>query len=158
VDLNLLSGERVVTDPELEAGGGVVLTTYQPNPSACQGGGSAWLMVFNFATGGSFPLPELDTNGDIKLNSQDAGMLGSNPVGMSLGPVYASQAILLPMGTSLGGVQGTVSKSRFRATTSTRSSIAVVPRHAFPGGRSGIENTTGTHRLADLRQCWWMSN
>jgi type IV pilus assembly protein PilY1 len=108
VDLNLAAGERVVTDPELEAGGGVVLTTYQPNPSVCQGGGSAWLMVFNFATGGSFPQPELDTNGDGKLTSQDAGMLGSNPVGMSLGPVYASQATLLPIGTSLGGTQGTV--------------------------------------------------
>jgi type IV pilus assembly protein PilY1 len=108
VDLSLLAGERVVTDPELEAGGGVVLTTYQPNPSVCQGGGSAWLMVFNFATGGSFPQPELDTNGDGKLNSQDAGVLGSNPVGMSLGPVYASQATLLPIGTSLGGTQGTV--------------------------------------------------
>jgi len=108
VDLSLLSGERVVTDPELEAGGGLVLTTYQPNPSACNGGGSAWLMVFNFATGGSFPQPELDTNGDGKLTSDDAGMLGSNPVGMSLGPVYASQATLLPIGTSLGGTQGTV--------------------------------------------------
>jgi type IV pilus assembly protein PilY1 len=108
VDLNLAAGERVVTDPELEAGGGVVLTTYQPNPSVCQGGGSAWLMVFNFATGGSFPQPELDTNGDGKLTSQDTGMLGSNPVGMSLGPVYASQATLLPIGTSLGGTQGTV--------------------------------------------------
>ena len=108
VDLSLLSGERVVTDPELEAGGGLVLTTYQPNPSACNGGGSAWLMVFNFATGGSFPQPELDTNGDGKLTSDDAGMLGSNPVGMSLGAVYASQATLLPIGTSLGGTQGTV--------------------------------------------------
>jgi type IV pilus assembly protein PilY1 len=108
VDLNLAAGERVVTDPELEAGGGVVLTTYQPNPSVCQGGGSAWLMVFNFATGGSFPQPELDTNGDGKLDGKDTGMLGSNPVGMSLGPVYASQATLLPIGTSLGGTQGTV--------------------------------------------------
>ena len=108
LDLNLLSGERVVTDPELEPGGGVVLTTYQPNPSMCQGGGNAWLMVFNFATGGSFALPELDTNGDGKLNGNDAGVQGSSPVGMSLGPVYASQATLLPIGTSLGGTQGTV--------------------------------------------------
>jgi type IV pilus assembly protein PilY1 len=116
VDLNLLPGERVVTDPELEAGGGVVLTTYQPNASVCQGGGAAWLMVFNFATGGSFPLPELDTNGDGKLNSQDAGSLGSNPVGMSLGPVYASQATLMPIGTSLGGVQGTVKQVSVSST------------------------------------------
>ncbi|MBV9723803.1 MAG: pilus assembly protein PilY [Gammaproteobacteria bacterium] len=108
IDLNLLSGERVVTDPEIESGGGLVLTTYQPNPSVCQGGGTAWLMVFNYATGGSFALPELDTNGDNNLNGHDTGMQGGNPVGMSLGPVYASQATLLPIGTSLGGTQGTV--------------------------------------------------
>ena len=32
IDLNLLSGERVINDPRLGAGGELVLTTYQPIP------------------------------------------------------------------------------------------------------------------------------
>jgi type IV pilus assembly protein PilY1 len=100
------SGERVVTDPQIEVGGGVVMTTYQPNSNTCNGGGSAWLMVFNYATGASFPLPEFDTNGDFTLNSQDATAAGANPVGMSLGPVYASAPALLPAG--MNGAAGTI--------------------------------------------------
>ncbi|HEY6484012.1 MAG TPA: PilC/PilY family type IV pilus protein [Steroidobacteraceae bacterium] len=93
LDFNLASGERIVTDPKIESGGGVVLTTYQPNTSSCTGGGNAWLMVLNYATGGSFPLPELDVNGDGKLDNND--MSGNNnPVGMSLGAVYASSATI----------------------------------------------------------------
>jgi len=96
VDLSLVSGERVITDPAIESGGGLVFTTYQPNSSQCVGGGSAWLMVLNYATGGSFPLPELDTNADGKLDSSDLGSTGNVPVGMSLGPVYASAVTFLP--------------------------------------------------------------
>jgi type IV pilus assembly protein PilY1 len=96
VDLSLVAGERVITDPQIESGGGLVFTTYQPNASQCVGGGSAWLMVLNYATGGSFPLPELDTNADGKLDSNDLGSTGNVPVGMSLGPVYASAVTFLP--------------------------------------------------------------
>jgi len=103
VDLSLAPGERMITDPQIESGGGVVFTTYQPNTSQCVGGGSAWLMVFNFATGGSFPLPELDVNSDGKLDASDAGSSGNNPVGMLLGPVYASAPTLLPGGSGIGG-------------------------------------------------------
>jgi type IV pilus assembly protein PilY1 len=103
VDLNLVSGERIISDPAIEAGGGVVFTTYQPNTSECVGGGSAWLMVLNYATGAAFPLPELDTNADGKLDSSDVGSTGKNPVGMSLGPVYASSVTFLPSGGAGGG-------------------------------------------------------
>jgi type IV pilus assembly protein PilY1 len=111
VDLNLVSGERIITDPEIESGGGVVFTTYQPNNSQCVGGGSAWLMVLNYASGGAFPLPELDTNNDGKLDSSDVGSSGQNPVGMSLGPVYASAVTFLPSGEGTGGTMKLTSVS-----------------------------------------------
>ncbi len=111
VDLNLVTGERIITDPAIESGGGVVFTTYQPNTSECVGGGSAWLMVMNYATGGSFPLPELDTNSDGKLDSSDVASSGNNPVGMSLGPVYASAVTFLPSGGGTGGTMKLTSVS-----------------------------------------------
>jgi hypothetical protein len=54
-------------------------------------------MVFNYATGGSFPLPELDVNNDGKLNSGDTAA-GKNPIGEYLGSVYASAATIIPSG------------------------------------------------------------
>jgi type IV pilus assembly protein PilY1 len=104
MDLSLSPGERVVSDPEIESGGGVVFTTYQPNTSTCSGGGNAWLMVLNFATGAAFPLPELDVNGDAKLNQGDLPASGNVPVGMLLGAGYASTPTLLPSGGPQGGI------------------------------------------------------
>ena len=111
VDLSLSPGERIIADPEIESGGGVVFTTYQPNASTCSGGGSAWLMVFNFATGAAFPLPELDVNGDAKLDPTDLPASGNVPVGMLLGPVYASTPTLLAGGGALGGTSKLTSLS-----------------------------------------------
>jgi type IV pilus assembly protein PilY1 len=100
IDLTLLSGERVINDPRLESGGELVLTTYQPIPPAagsCNALGSSFLMVLNFATGGAFSTPQFDVTGDGKINTSDTvtqtvGSVTSiiNPVGMSLGSVYAS--------------------------------------------------------------------
>ncbi|MBV8403544.1 MAG: pilus assembly protein PilY [Gammaproteobacteria bacterium] len=102
MDLSLSPGERVIADPEIESGGGVVFTTYQPNASTCSGGGNAWLMVLNFATGAAFPLPELDVSGDGKINQNDVPASGNVPVGMLLGSVYASTPTLLPGGGTGG--------------------------------------------------------
>jgi type IV pilus assembly protein PilY1 len=98
VDFTLASGERMVTDPKIETGGGVVLTSYQPSLDPCKAGGNAWLMVFNYATGGSFPLPELDVNNDNKLNGTDQTASGGNPIGAYLGNVFASSATIIPSG------------------------------------------------------------
>jgi type IV pilus assembly protein PilY1 len=111
MDLSLTPGERVIADPEIESGGGVVFTTYLPNSSFCSGGGSAWLMVLNFATGAAFPLAELDVNGDAKLDQTDVPASGNNPVGMLLGPVYASTPTLLPGGGAVGGMNKLTSLS-----------------------------------------------
>lgn len=93
VDLSLSSGEREVTDPQVEGGGGLVAVTYQPNQSSCQGGGNSWLYVFNDGTGGSFATPQLDVNNDGSENSSDQATLNGvtvNPVGVPLGAVYGS--------------------------------------------------------------------
>jgi type IV pilus assembly protein PilY1 len=104
MDLNLPScatppcGERVINDPRLESGGELVLTTYQPIPptaGSCNASGSSYLMVLNYATGGSFTTPQFDATGDGKINSSDTiiptgGSSPVAPVGMSLGLFYAS--------------------------------------------------------------------
>ena len=104
-DLSLNPGERIVTDPQIESVGGLVFTTYHPNPNVCSGGGSAYLMVLNFATGAAFPLPELDVTGDGKLDLSEVPSSGNMPVGMLLGAVYASTPALLPVGSGMGGTR-----------------------------------------------------
>ncbi|GAC1308537.1 MAG: PilC/PilY family type IV pilus protein [Steroidobacteraceae bacterium] len=102
IDLSLLPGERVINDPRLQAGGELVLTTYQPVPpsqGSCNATGTSYFMVLNYATGGSFTSPQFDANGDGKINSSDTVVPngGSSlvaPVGMSLGSVYASAPTL----------------------------------------------------------------
>jgi type IV pilus assembly protein PilY1 len=119
VDFTLAPGERVVADPKLASGGAVLVTTYQPNTNSCSGGGNAWLMVLNYATGGSFALPELDLNNDGQLNSTDqAGNL--NPVGLSLGAVYATSPTVISSASSTGAVGlhiETTNSGANRATT-----------------------------------------
>lgn len=97
VDFNLDSGERIVDDPQLEAGGGLIVTSYQPNSSECIGGGNSWLQVFNYADGSYFNQPELDVNGDGSLNASDqaTGYDHPNPVGVSLGNVYSPTATVV---------------------------------------------------------------
>jgi type IV pilus assembly protein PilY1 len=111
IDLNLLSGERVINDPRLFSGGELILTTFQPIvPSAgvCATLGSSYLMVLNFATGGSFTTPQFDANGDGRITTSDmvvptAGGAAVAPVGLSLGNVYASGATLRSGALGSGG-------------------------------------------------------
>ncbi|HTV52557.1 MAG TPA: hypothetical protein VME21_15315, partial [Steroidobacteraceae bacterium] len=103
VDFNLISGERIVVNPQLESGGGLVVTSYIPNSSECVGGGTSWLQVFNYATGGGFTQPELDVSGQ-GINSSTNVINGLNPVGEALGSVYASAATLVNCNsTACGG-------------------------------------------------------
>lgn len=96
------TGERVITDPRLYDGE-VVFTTYVPSPGAtCVGGGAAFLMAVDYTNGGSFPLPQLDINGDGKLDANDTLASGANPVGIGLGQVYASAPDILS--TSIPGL------------------------------------------------------
>jgi type IV pilus assembly protein PilY1 len=112
MDLNLLSGERVINDPRLFIGGELVLTTFQPivpAPGVCTTLGSSYLMVLNYATGGGFTSPQFDANGDGHINSLDtvvptSGGPAVTPVGVSLGNVYASGATTRTGGTGGAGI------------------------------------------------------
>jgi type IV pilus assembly protein PilY1 len=75
VDLSLLSGERSITDPQIDSGA-VIFTSIQPSPNQCVGGDYSWLNLFNFATGGAFPSAPLtlttQTVAGVSLGESDA--------------------------------------------------------------------------------------
>ncbi|MBU6421123.1 MAG: pilus assembly protein PilY [Gammaproteobacteria bacterium] len=97
-----IPGERVVTNPRIFSGE-VVFTTFVPSPAAlCAGGGQSFLMVLNYNNGGAFPTPQLDINGDGLLNGSDQ-VAGQNPVGLSLGNVFASAPDILS--ANLGSIK-----------------------------------------------------
>ena len=119
------SGERVITDPRL-FNGEVVFTTFVPAPGAtCTAGGASFLMAVNYSNGGSFPQPQLDINGDGKLDSGDQ-VGGLNPVGIGLGQVFASAPAILS--ASLGSIQA------MKLTTLSTGTIMNVGER---GGQSG---------------------
>ena len=101
-DLTQETGQRVVTDPRLESGGALVFTSYQPvfNTVTCTQNGSSYLYVLNYATGGSFPVPQFDINSDGVINSSDlvqvpnpsspGNTMWVAPVGLALGNVFAA--------------------------------------------------------------------
>jgi type IV pilus assembly protein PilY1 len=76
VDLTLVSGERIVSDPQVDSGA-VVVTSVQPSASTCVGGDYSWLNLFNFATGGAF------TSAPLTMTTQIIS-------GVALGETYAS--------------------------------------------------------------------
>jgi type IV pilus assembly protein PilY1 len=95
LDFNLASGYRFVTNPQIENGGVLVVTVYQPNSSPCTSGGNSWLLALNYATGGSFPTPILDVANTGQLNSTNQTANGLNPVGAYLPGVYASEPTIV---------------------------------------------------------------
>ena len=101
-DLTQETGQRVVTDPRLESGGALVFTSYQPqfNTVTCTQNGASYLYVLNYATGGSFPVPQFDITSDGQINSNDLVQVPNPaspgntmmvaPVGLALGNVFAA--------------------------------------------------------------------
>ncbi len=98
VDLNVTgsAGERMVTDPAL-FNGTLQITTYQPNSNTCVGGGNAYYMVFNYATGGSTTLPQFDWYGSGTIGSSDL-YEGQTVAGASLGNSYAAAPKMVTLG------------------------------------------------------------
>jgi len=95
LDFNLATGYRFVTNPQIENGGILVVTAYQPNSSPCTSGGNSWLLALNYATGGSFPTPILDIANTGQLNSTNQTANGLDPVGAYLPGVYASEPTIV---------------------------------------------------------------
>jgi type IV pilus assembly protein PilY1 len=156
MDLNLLTGERVINDPRLETGGELVLTTYQPIPAtsgSCTTGGSSYLMVLNFATGGNFTTPQFDVDGNGVINSSDMVVPTSSttgiavaPVGMSLGNVYAS-APTIRSGSFTGGTG---------IALITESAVGVPPGGPTPpGGTAPTIQPVVLKGSSKSRTAWW---
>ena len=94
--VNLDPGERVITNPTIE-GGAIIFTSYIPDAASstsCSNGGTSYLMVLNYESGGAFPGPELDLNGGTTLNASDQ-VDGQNPVGIGLGNGFAAAPTLI---------------------------------------------------------------
>jgi type IV pilus assembly protein PilY1 len=139
IDLNVPSGsgERVVNDPRLESGGELVLTTYTPvapNTTSCNASGSSYLMVINYATGGSFTTPQFDANNSHTINSSDTVTVTINgvltqvdPVGMSLGNVYASAPTIRSGSFASGSGIALITESTFIAPGSTSGPVPAPP-------------------------------
>ena len=98
IDLNLLAGERVITVPAVVPGGELVVTSYVPSSNLCTGGGESFVMVINYATGGSFTAPQFDISGaGFPLGGSDSSG-GQNPVGMLVGGYYAASPMIRSTG------------------------------------------------------------
>jgi type IV pilus assembly protein PilY1 len=139
IDLNVPSGsgERVVNDPRLESGGELILTTYTPiapSTTSCNASGSSYLMVLNYATGGSFTTPQFDANGSHTINSSDTVTVTINgvitqvdPVGMSLGNVYASAPTIRSGSFTSGSGIALITESTFIPPGSTSGPVPAPP-------------------------------
>jgi type IV pilus assembly protein PilY1 len=104
VNFSLLSGERIVTDPQL-FGGAVIVTSVQPSSNTCTGGDQAYLMEFNFA-GGAFSNPQFNYTGTGVIAPT---MAPAN--GVYLGTVYASAPVFSNYegATGMNGASGGIS-------------------------------------------------
>ena len=99
VDLSLASGERVFNDPVL-FNGTLQVVSYQPNTNPCGAGGTAYYMVFDYATGGATISPQFDVNHDNMVTSADM-VNGQSVAGFAING-YASGVTALRGGGSGG--------------------------------------------------------
>jgi type IV pilus assembly protein PilY1 len=108
------TGERGVTDPRIESGGALVLTTYQPNSNVCTAGGNSFLYVLNYA-GGSFTSPQFDINNSGTITSADTATNSTGatvfPVGMGLGAVFAAAPTIRTANMTTAGAVKLITRS-----------------------------------------------
>ena len=88
------AGQRVMTDPQL-LNGAFITTLNTPPSTSCGIQAAPVLLELNYATGGAFSQPQLDVNGNLVIDLNDA-YNGSNPVGVGLGTAgYGSSPTIL---------------------------------------------------------------
>jgi type IV pilus assembly protein PilY1 len=145
MDLNLLSGERVINDPKVFTGGMLILTTFQPIPPApgvCTTLGTSYLMVINIATGGTFTTARFDANGDGHINASDLvvpaiGGAAVAPVGVSLGSVISSGVTNRTGALGLGGT-----------------GVTLITTTGLPDGARNV-NSRAVGTPPKVRTAWW---
>jgi type IV pilus assembly protein PilY1 len=120
VDLSLLSGERSITDPQIDSGA-VIFTSIQPSPNQCVGGDYSWLNLFNFATGGAFPSAPLtlttQTVAGVSLGESDSS---SPQVEINNGGSSSREILVTESGTGTNiSTNGTVPIQGFNMVGST---------------------------------------
>ena len=86
------TGERMITDPVIR-GELVFFNTMTPNASPCDAGGSSWLMVADWLTGGAPSEVSFNINGDSSINSLDT-VGGAPAAGMSISGIASSPSNL----------------------------------------------------------------
>lgn len=106
------SGERVIDNPTLAAGM-VIFDTYTPSTDTCDGGGTGWLMILNYSTGGAFLQPTMDLNGDGVINAGDQAPqvtgYSQNPGGLSFNGKISISPVMEGTGTdSSSGINHTL--------------------------------------------------
>jgi type IV pilus assembly protein PilY1 len=89
----LPGGQRVITNPALLYGA-FLATLNTPPGSTCGAQFSSDFLELNYATGGTFSSPQLDINNSGTVNNTDM-YNGAAPIGLVLGPGYASEPVIL---------------------------------------------------------------
>jgi len=123
-----LGAERDVTDPQLIAGG-VLLTSYQPSTTQCTLGGAAYLLDFNFATGGVFTSPQFQTPTGTAVGS-------ANTAGISMGSWYAPAPAVLNSGGNYVA-------------------IITTGQGGAQCGKAGCPQAQGLSGTGQHRKAWW---
>ena len=143
------AGERIVTNPQLDAGA-VVVTSVIPNPSTCTSGDTAYLMEFNYA-GGAFNNPQFNYDGSGSITSS---LTAAN--GVLLGSVYASSPVFTNFAGNTNGAGGAV-------TLITLSNGSGYDAPSGPGGPGSPVCVAGVPCIPSFRQTglqqqrfsWW---
>jgi type IV pilus assembly protein PilY1 len=72
-------GERSLLQPTLTAGAAILISTI-PSGSPCEAGGSSGTYIVSACTGGRYPYPAYDVNGDGKIDTNDKVIVGGVPI------------------------------------------------------------------------------